>query len=82
MLYVIIELALIINYTNIMTSINWTKIYSAYQGKWVALNEKETTVLGSGKTAKEALVQAQKKGFKQPILTKIPKKVGTYVGQF
>ena len=64
-----------------MTTINWSKIYSSYKGKWVALNNKETAVLSSGKTAKEAFTKAQKKGYSDPILTKIPKKIETYVGQ-
>lgn len=64
-----------------MTTINWTKIYTSYKGKWVALNDKETTVLSSGKTAKEAFSKAQKKGFINPILTKVPKKLESYVGQ-
>lgn len=43
---------------------DWTKIYKRYKGFWVALDNDEKTVLGSGKTAREALERAQKKQIK------------------
>jgi hypothetical protein len=46
------------------------------------LQSDEITVISSGKTAKETLVEAQKKGFEAPILTKIPQAISTYVGSF
>jgi hypothetical protein len=61
-------------------AIDWTKIYKKYKGLWVALSKDETTVLASGKTAKEAWENAQKKGYKKPILTRMPKELVTYVG--
>ena len=36
-------------------AIDWTTIFEIYQGLWVALNEDEQTVVGSGKTLQEAL---------------------------
>ncbi|MEK7173966.1 MAG: DUF5678 domain-containing protein [Patescibacteria group bacterium] len=61
-------------------SINWTTIYKKYRGKWVALREDEKTVVGSGNTAKEAWDDAQRKGYKKPILTHMPERLVTYVG--
>ena len=53
-------------------SIDWTVLFKKYKGLWVALQNDEITVIASGKTAKETLVEAQKKGFETPILTKMP----------
>lgn len=61
-------------------AIDWTKIYTRYKGRWVALQDDEETVIGSGKTAKEALEQARMKGYATPILTRMPEKLVTYVG--
>jgi hypothetical protein len=61
-------------------AIDWTKIYKKYKGLWVALADDEKTVVGSGKTAKKAWDEAQKKGYKNPILTHMPKDLFTYVG--
>lgn len=61
-------------------AIDWTKIYQQYKGLWVALKDDEKTVVGSGKTAKEAWEEAQRKGYKKPILTRMPEELVTYVG--
>lgn len=61
-------------------AIDWTKIYSQYKGLWVALKHDEQTVVGSGKTAKEALEQAQARGHTNPVLTHMPEKLVTYIG--
>ncbi len=63
-----------------MQAIDWSGIYKNYKGLWVALAKDEQTVLASGKTAKEAWDRALKKGFKKPILTRMPTKLITYVG--
>lgn len=63
-----------------MSAIDWTKIYKKYKGLWVALKDDEITVVGSGKTAKEALEDAKKTGYEEPILTHIPKELIGYVG--
>lgn len=60
--------------------IDWTKIYKKYKGLWVALADDEVTVVGSGKTLKEALLQANEKGNKSPILTRMPENLVPYVG--
>jgi len=63
-----------------MSEINWTQIYKKYKGLWVAMKVDEKTVIAIGRTAKEAWDKAQKKGYKKPILTKMPKKLIAYVG--
>ncbi len=61
-------------------AINWSSIYKKYKGLWVALGEDETTVIASGKTAREAWEGAKNKGFPKPILAQIPKELSTYIG--
>lgn len=62
-------------------NIDWTKIYKKYKGLWVALKDDEETVVGSGKTLREAVDMAKKKGYPNPILTRMPDSLATYVGQ-
>ena len=61
-------------------SMDWTPLYERYRGQWVALDRDEQTVLGAGVTAREALSAAQKQGFPQPILTRVPETLTAYVG--
>ena len=61
-------------------AIDWTEIYKQYKGLWIALKDDEKTVIASGKTAKQAWSRAQEKGYKKPILTRMPEKLATYVG--
>ncbi|MBI3458872.1 hypothetical protein HY061_01255 [Candidatus Azambacteria bacterium] len=61
-------------------SINWEKIYKKYAGLWVAMGDDEETVVGTGKTAKEALLKAQENGFKNPFLNYVPEKLVSFVG--
>ena len=61
-------------------SIDWTKIYKQYKGMWVALKNDEKTVIASGATAREVWAKAQKAGFKEPILSRMPEKLATYIG--
>ncbi len=60
--------------------IDWTKIYKKYRGQWVALKDDEKTVVGWGKTAREALMTARRNGYDKPILTYMPEQLVTYVG--
>lgn len=64
-----------------MVVIDWTPIYKKYKGLWVALEDDEVTVIASGKTAKEVWEKAERKGFKEPILTSVPKKPMYFVGK-
>jgi hypothetical protein len=48
-----------------------TEFYKKYQEKWVALTE-DDRVICAGLTLDEVLKKAYKKGFKNPIISKIP----------
>lgn len=61
-------------------TIDWEKIYKKYKGFWVALDNDETTVIANGKTAKEAWQNARKRGYNKPILTRMPRRLVSYVG--
>ena len=61
-------------------AIDWTPLFKKYKGKWVALEKDETTVIGSGKTLKEALAEARTKGYQKPILTRMPTQLIPYIG--
>jgi len=61
-------------------AIDWTKIYQKYKGLWVALLDDQQTVVGSGKTLKEALRGADQKGYRDPIVMRVPAEIIPYVG--
>jgi hypothetical protein len=62
-------------------AVDWRKLYKKYRGLWVALKADEKTVIGSGKTAREAWQKAQKARYAKPILTRMPERLVTYVGR-
>lgn len=59
---------------------DWTKLYKKYKGLWIALLDDEITVVGSGKTLKEALAQARKKGHQYPIMNRMPDTLTPFIG--
>lgn len=59
---------------------DWSKIYKKYKGLWVALSDDEITVLGVGKTVREAVENAKKKSLKTPFLTRMPETLDAYAG--
>ncbi|KKW44235.1 MAG: hypothetical protein UY95_C0033G0003 [Parcubacteria group bacterium GW2011_GWA2_56_7] len=61
-------------------AIDWTKLFEDYKGKWVALLEDEVTVVGSGATALEALAEAKREGYDNPVLSRMPQELTAYVG--
>ena len=61
-------------------AIDWSKIYKKYKGLWVALKDDEVTVISSGKTLKEAADKAKQKGYAQPIMTRMPDELMTFIG--
>lgn len=64
-----------------MKAVDWTKIYKKHRGYWVALKDPNTTiVVASGKTLKETLEKAKKKGVIQPLVTQIPREVLPIIG--
>jgi hypothetical protein len=48
-----------------------TEIFKKYQNRWVALTENDK-VISAGLTLDEVLEKAKKKGFDNPIITRIP----------
>jgi hypothetical protein len=65
-----------------MNAVNRTRIAKKHAGKWVALKADRKTVIASGKSLKGALDAAKKKGHDQPILTRLPRTVRSFVGFF
>ncbi len=63
-----------------MSAIDWTPIYKKYKGLWVALLKDEKTVVGHGKTLKEARIKALQNGYAYPIFTRMPQNLSAYVG--
>ncbi len=60
--------------------IEWTSIYRRFKGLWVALGDDERTVIASGKTAREAVDKAKRKGHPLPIIARMPDSLRPYVG--
>ena len=60
-----------------MKSVNRELLSKKYRDKWVALESKTGRVVAAAKTAKIAYEQSQKKGVKEPVLTRIPKNYGS-----
>lgn len=63
-------------------AVDWTEICEKYKGLWIGLKDDEKTVVASGKTVKEVVEKAEKKGYKKPILFRVPTRVMPYVGGF
>lgn len=64
-----------------MKAINMINIYRKYKGQWVAINNLEDRrVVAHGQTLKKVLGEANKKGFKAPIVTQIPKEILPIIG--
>jgi len=61
-------------------ALDWSQLYKKYRGKWIALLDDERTVVGSGKTLKEALLKAKNKGHNSPIMSRMPQNLDAYVG--
>lgn len=67
-----------------MSAIDMTKIYGnkSYRGNWVALESftNNPQVIAYAKTLKQTLKEADKKGFKHPVVMQIPKQILPIVG--
>lgn len=59
--------------------IDLTPLYKKYKGLWIALNDK-WGFISSDKDIKKAHDKAVKKGFKEPIMFKVPKRNVAYFG--
>lgn len=62
-----------------MKAIDMTPIIKKYPGYFVALSHDRKKVLGKGHTPEEAIEEANRKGYKDPILTKIPNENRSYL---
>ena len=62
-----------------MKAIDMTPIIRKYPGYFVALSYDRKKVLGKGRTPEEALKEANRKGYKDPLLTKIPYENRSYL---
>ena len=61
-------------------AVDWTKIYTKYKGLWVGLKEDNKTVVAFGDTMAEMMEIAQKKGFKNPVVFRVPNEILPFVG--
>ncbi len=62
-----------------MKAIDMTPIIKKYPGYFVALSYDRKRVLGKGRTPEEAIREANRKGYKEPILTRIPYENRSYL---
>ncbi len=62
-----------------MKAIDMTPIIKKYHGYFVALSYDRKKVVGKGHTAEEAIKEASNKGYKEPILTRIPNENRSYL---
>jgi hypothetical protein len=62
-----------------MKAIDMTPIIKKYPGYFVALSYDRKKVLGKGHSPEEALKEAKEKGFKDPLLTRIPEENRSYL---
>ncbi len=62
-----------------MPVIDMVAIEKRYTGKWIALNDTRKKVIASGDSLKEALANARKKGYRDPILSKVPRQFLEYI---
>ena len=56
------------------------RLIKYYGGSWVALNEKSSRVIASGKKAQKVYDEAKKKSSAIPKLYKVPNKYLPYIG--
>ncbi|MBU4099611.1 hypothetical protein KJ980_08265 [Patescibacteria group bacterium] len=62
-----------------MKQVDLSKILEQFKGLWVALTETDT-VISANKSAKKAYEEAKKKGYKEPILFKVPTRDLPHIG--
>jgi hypothetical protein len=63
-----------------MNALNRTKMAKKHAGKWVALKGDRKTVIATGRSLRSARDAAKAKGHDQPILTRLPRTVRSFVG--
>ena len=63
-----------------MKHTDWTAIYANYKGLWVALDDDNETVVGSGRSPEQALREAHSKRFVSAAITYVPEEIVTFAG--
>lgn len=61
-------------------TMSWDHLHKKYAGLWVALKQDEKTVVASGSSFEAVMKKANKKGYKNPVLTLVPEKLIAFVG--
>ena len=61
---------------------NWTHLFPKFAGLWVAFAKDEQTVISSAKSLEYTVKMAEEKGYKMPLLFKVPMESLPYVGSF
>lgn len=62
--------------------IDRTPLIKKYGGKWIAFKHDRITVLAVGDTAIGVLEEARSKGYQDPIITRMPRKIRAFVGGY
>lgn len=62
-----------------MQTADLSTMLGKFKGLWVALTEKDT-VISANKRAKKAYEEAIKKGYKEPVLFKVPQHDLPHIG--
>ncbi len=62
-----------------MQVVDLSKVLEPFKGMWVALTDKDR-VISANKSAKKAHQEAVKKGYKEPILFKVPQHDLPHIG--
>ena len=63
-----------------MQLLDRSKLAKEHPGKWVALKSDRKTVVGSANSVQGAMQAAKKKGYEQPIITRMPRFLKHFVG--
>ncbi len=62
-----------------MKALDMTPMIKKYPGYFLALSHDRKKVLGKARTPQEALEEAKRKGYKEPLLTRIPEENRSYL---
>ena len=62
-----------------MKVLDMTPIIKKHPGYFIALSDDRKKILGKSRDPQEALERARKKGYKNPLLTRIPQENRSYL---
>ncbi|MFJ6901778.1 DUF5678 domain-containing protein [Streptomyces hokutonensis] len=63
-----------------MAARDWSGLFRDHKGQWVALRQDQKTVIAAAPTLAQAMSEAERMGFADPIMTKVPKRLELLVG--